>query len=287
MKANAQTPPDRATGQVFFALGLATVGHDEAVPGPVLIALLSDLGLSESAARAAILRLRRQGWLSSERHGRHTHYVPTAAIRTHQQRFQDHFTTPSAPWDGAFHGLIYEIPERQRAFRDRLRRSAHLLGYASLRGGLLIAPTDRSAQLQTLLSASPPEAHLLPARIELAPDDARRLARRLWELDALADDYRALIQTMRGAITVAASHPPAGPQALRAFAVAMQPVYETIARDPLLPRELMPNDWPATTLGAAFTATLEALGPLALAHVDTLRQSRAGEAQPARDRLRG
>jgi phenylacetic acid degradation operon negative regulatory protein len=268
---DAQLWSEGTTRDVFFALGLIAVGRDEAaVPGPVLIAVLSDLGLSESAARAAILRLRRHGWLSSKRHGRHTHYAPTATIRARQQRFQEHFTMASPPWDGAFHGLIYEVPERHRAYRDRLRRCAQLLGYASLRGGLLIAPTDRFVELQSLLSQPPSEAHLLPARIELTPDDARRLASRLWALDALAEDYRARIAVVRDAINDAAGDPPAGPQALRAFAAATQPVYEAISRDPLLPAELLPDDWPGAELGAALQAALQTLGPAAVAHVHTL-----------------
>jgi phenylacetic acid degradation operon negative regulatory protein len=261
-----------ATREVFFALGLAAVGRDQAaVPGPVLIAVLSDLGLSESAARAAILRLRRHGWLSSDRHGRQTYYAPTATIHARQQRFQEHFTTASPPWAGAFHGLIYEVPERQRAYRDRLRRCARLLGYASLRGGLLIAPTDGFLELQSLLSEPPSEAHLLPARIELAPADARRLAHRLWALDALADYYRARVVAVRDAINDAASNPPAGPQALQAFAAATHPIYEAISRDPLLPSELLPDDWPGAELGAALQAAHQTLGPAAVAYVHTLR----------------
>jgi phenylacetic acid degradation operon negative regulatory protein len=262
---------DGATREVFFALGLAAIGRDEAgVPGPVLITVLSDLGLSESAARAAILRLRRQGWLSSQRHGRHTYYAPTATIRARQQRVQEHFTAASPPWDGAFHGLIYEVPERHRAYRDRLRRCARLLGYASLRGGLLIAPTDGFVELQSLLNEPPDEAHLLPARIELAPAHARRLAHRLWALDALAEDYRARVVAVRDAINAAAGDPPAGPQALRAFAAATQPIYQAISQDPLLPSELLPDDWPAPELGAALQAALQTLGPAAVAYVQTL-----------------
>ncbi|PZS12372.1 MAG: hypothetical protein DLM64_05075 [Solirubrobacterales bacterium] len=263
---------DRAAGQVFFALGLAAAGASTGagLPGPVLISLLSELGLSESAARAAILRLRRNGWLSSHRHGRHTHYAPTTAVLIHQQRVREHFTASGELWDGTFHGLLYEVPERDRAFRDRLRRSARLLGYAPLRAGLLIAPTDRSAQLDALLSNPPPEARLLPARIELHPHDARRLATRIWALEELARDYRDQIEAMRGAIAVAAQDRPAGPAALRAFAAATQPVYQAVAQDPLLPRELLPNDWPAPQLGAALAATLEKLGPAASAYVDAL-----------------
>lgn len=267
----AQLWRDGATREVFFALGLAAVGRDEAaVPGPVLIAVLSDLGLSESAARAAILRLRRHGWLSSQRDGQHTEYAPTAPIRARQQRFQDHFTTASSPWDGAFHGLIYEVPERHRGYRDRLRRCARLLGYASLRGGLLIAPTDSFVELQSLLSELPSEAHLLPARIELTPSDARRLAHRLWALDALAEDYRARVMAVQDALNDAAGDPPAGPQALRAFAAATQPIYEAISRDPLLPSELLPDDWPGAALGAALRDALQTLGPPAVAYVHTL-----------------
>ncbi len=271
----AQPRWDHGAGQVFFALGLAAAGTGKSVPGPALIAVLSELGLSESASRTAILRLRRNGWLSSQRHGRHTHYAPTGPIRTHQQRFQDHFISAGRPWDGAFHGLIYEIPERNRAFRDRLRRGARLLGYASLRGGLLIAPTDRSDQLQALLSNPPPAAQLLPARIELVPSDARRLAGRLWRLDELAHEYRARIQAMRDAIAAAAGDHPAGPQALHAFAEAMQPVFEAIARDPLLPRELLPDEWPAPALRKAFKSTLDVLGPAAVAYVETLKRHSA------------
>ncbi len=262
---------DGATREVFFALGLAAIGRDEAaVPGPVLITVLSDLGLSESAARAAILRLRRYGWLSSKRDGRQTYYAPTAAIRARQQRVQELFTTASSPWDGAFHGLIYEVPERHRAYRDRLRRCARLLGYASLRGGLLIAPTDGFVEVQSLLSEPPNEAHLLPARIELAAADARRLAHRLWALDALAEDYRARIVAVRDALNSAAGDPPAGPHALLAFAAATQPIYAAISQDPLLPSELLPDDWPATELGAALRAALHTFGPAAVAYVHTL-----------------
>jgi hypothetical protein len=83
---DAQLWSEGATREVFFALGLAAVGRDEAaVAGPVLIAVLSDLGLSESAARAAILRLRRHGWLSSERHGRRTYYAPATLPGTVHQ----------------------------------------------------------------------------------------------------------------------------------------------------------------------------------------------------------
>lgn len=276
MNLNAQLHWDRAAGKVFFALGLAGAragacgDGGPGLPGPALVAVLSELGLSESAARAAILRLRRNGWLSSRRHGRQTHYAPTTAILAHQEGRREHFTAPSPPWDGRFHAVLYEVPERDRAFRDRLRRTARMLGYGHLRAGLLIAPTDRSSHLHTLMSNPPPGARLLPARIELDSHDARRLATEIWALEELSRDYGAGIEAMHEAIAAAVRDRPTGPEALRAFAAATQPVYQAIARDPLLPRELLPDDWPAPQLGTALAATLKALGRAASAYVDAL-----------------
>ncbi|MGH3302700.1 MAG: hypothetical protein ACRDOK_13650 [Streptosporangiaceae bacterium] len=42
----------------------------EPVAGPVLLRLLADLGVSGPAARSLLLRMRREGWLTSQRVGR-------------------------------------------------------------------------------------------------------------------------------------------------------------------------------------------------------------------------
>ena len=75
---------------------------------------------------------------------------------------------------------------------------------------------------------------------------------------------------VRDAIENAASDPPAGSPALRAFAAVTQPIYEAISQDPLLPSELLPDDWPGSELGAALRAALQTLGPAAVAYVHTL-----------------
>ena len=270
---DAQSRADRSAGVVLFTLGVAAAGSAPDLRGPALIALLGELGLSESAGRAAILRMRRHGLLSSRRDGRHTRYAAAPAILAHQRRIREHFGEDGPEWDGRFHALLYDVPERQRAFRDRLRYTARLLGYGQLRAGLLIAPGDRYLELRRLIPAVPSGARLLPAHLELSAPDARRVARELWNLDALAQEYRAIARDTRRLVARAQQSQSSGAAALRVFAEATQPIYAAIGRDPLLPAELLGDDWPADELLSALNAALVTLGASALAHVEDVRRA--------------
>ena len=246
-------------GLVCFAFGAAAVPFGGQLPrgqlpGRALIQLLADLGLSQSASRSLLLRMRREGWLDSERDGREARYRLAPAINSAQARIEGQLRGQRPPWAGFFSGVLYEIPEHARAFRDRLRRTAQLLGYATLRPGLLIAATDRWAELAALLPAQPPGSQVMNVQIRLDIDDSRAVAARLWGLNALVARYRlVLVQTQ--ALTAQASQYAPGATAFRAFATAMLPIYDATADDPDLPADLLPADWPggqlASTLGQA------------------------------------
>ncbi|MGH9065938.1 MAG: PaaX family transcriptional regulator C-terminal domain-containing protein, partial [Acidimicrobiales bacterium] len=174
------------------------------------------------------------------------------------------------PWDGTYAGLLYEVPEAHRAFRDRLRRAAQLAGYGILRPGLLIAPTDRSAELAGVWDNPPPGAHVLRASLGLSTGDASRVAAEVWGLDALAGRYRSAVATARAAVDQAAREPHAGRQALVTLAGILQPVYDVAADDPDLPRELLPPGWPGDQIGLAVGSALRTLGPAVAAYVEGL-----------------
>jgi len=264
----------RAFGNVFFALGLAGVPPAEALAGPVLIRLLGDLGVSESAARSAILRMQRVGLLITVRAGRTAAYGLSPSVIVGHERHRDQFVGDGPAWDGGFHALLVTVPERHRAFRDELRRMATIAGYRSLRAGLLIAPSDRSAELATTLARIPPQASIVAARLQLAPDDTRRVATELWALDELGERYRALVLTARGASRAARRHLPSGAAAVQALAAATLPIYEAIADDPGLPSDLLPPAWPGAALSAALGEALRTFGPPIAQYVKSLRDQR-------------
>ncbi len=262
----------RSFSTVFFILGMAGVPPADALAGPVLLRLLGDLGISEPAARSTILRMRRADLLTAVRTGRTAAYAPSQSVIAGHQRRRNQFVGEGPPWDGGFHALLVTVPERDRGFRDELRRMATLAGYRTLRAGLLIAPSDRSAELANTLARIPAQASIVAARLQLAPEDSRRVAGELWELDELAERYRALALAARAASRAARGRPPSGAAAVRALAAATQPIYEAIAADPGLPADLLPPAWPGPELSVALGEALRTFGPAVTDHLARIRE---------------
>jgi phenylacetic acid degradation operon negative regulatory protein len=236
-------------GLVFFAFGVAGVRPGDEIAGPLLIRLLADLGLSEGAARALLLRMRREGLLQSTPAGRQARYRLTPVVQATQARLQRQLRGHRPVWNGTFNGVLYEVPERHRDFRDRLRRTAQLLGYAPLRSGLLVATTDRWEELGSLLPPVPTGGQLLRVGVTLSAEDSVRVANELWDLDDLAARFRSVLDDSRKRIDYAEAHPPTPEEAMTSFAAAVLPVYEVGGDDPDLPSELLPADWPGDQVG--------------------------------------
>jgi len=246
--------PGARTSVVLFALGVARVDPGEGLPASVLVDLLEALGLSPAAARAAILRARRKGWLISRRQGRRVAYTLSPAMAAAEERRRA--WVPGSRWDHTFHVVLHEIPERHRSVRDALRRSALLAGYGVLHSGLLVAPTDRRDELGLDVSGLPEGCRVLFGELRLAERDARDVASRAWDLEALAGRYRRLARALRAAATSAARRPPSGRRALVRFAAVARPFYDAIRDDPGLPDELLPAGWPGPELSAGFAEVM-------------------------------
>ncbi len=255
---------------VCFAFGAARVGPGGPLAGPVLMQLLADLELSDSAARSLLLRMRRQGWLSSERVGRQARYTLAPILDRTQERLQRQLSGERPAWSGSFSGVLYTVPERHRAFRDRLRYSAQLLGYVTLRPGLVVATSDRCQELISLLPTPPPGSRILPLRLTLSDQDSRQAAAELWGLDALAARYRTVLADARARTRRAQRHPPDGRAAFTAFAAATLPVFEAGAADPDLPAALLPTAWPGQRFGAVLGRAFAVFGPLVADYLATL-----------------
>jgi phenylacetic acid degradation operon negative regulatory protein len=257
-----------------------------ALPGPALVGLLGDLGLAAPAARRALARMREQGQLVTTPRGRQVDHHLAGAFRASVERLRDDRGEPP-PWDGSFHTLMHHVPESSRPYRDRLRRTAVLVGYAPWQPGVLISPVDRSAALAEVLAEAPSGASVVLGRLAIdggvtdggsAPAahdhrDAGRpgtavaaaMARRAWDLDALAADLRAHLPALHAALEAPTVGP--GPDALRRIVHLTNAVFVDLLRDPGLPHELRPPDWPGDELRALIGRIAAADGPAAVAHI--------------------
>jgi phenylacetic acid degradation operon negative regulatory protein len=233
---------------VPFLFGVARALDRTELPGPVLVRLLGDLGLTAPAARALIARMQRDGQLAGRRAGRTVEYRLVGEFAQAFERIRTAAAGP--PWTGQFHALLYQVPERHRAFRDQLRRAAVFAGYGLLQQGVLISPVDRRGQLADVLAAAPDGAQLLFGEVRLSTVDAARAAHQAWDLAALAQTYRRHTRALRAEIDRHGTPGPDGRTLRRLADLLGEPLVDTL-RATALPPELTPADWPLPQLRAA------------------------------------
>jgi phenylacetic acid degradation operon negative regulatory protein len=240
--------------------------HTESLPSAALVALLAEFGVSDSAARAALSRLTRNGLLVTSKVGRRTFVrlsERAAEILDEGARHIFSFGRETQPWDGMWSLVAFSIPEQNRAARDALRKQLRWLGFAPLYDGLWVAPRDQASEVVGQLSelgistATAFRAATVPG---IGPDG---FPQRAWDLDDLHGRYQRFI---------------AGAEELRERALAgrISPVEALVARtrvmdewrafpglDPDLPGELLPDAWPRAAARGLFIGTYDLLGPLA------------------------
>jgi phenylacetic acid degradation operon negative regulatory protein len=254
----------RSLRLVPFLFGVAGRGD---LPGPVLVRLLGDLGLTGSAARGLIARMQGAGQLAGERRGRTVHYRLAGDFARAFERVRD--GAPTHTWPGYFHALLYQVAEADRAFRDKLRRAAQLAGYGHLQQGVLIASTDRRGMLASALAEAPPSAQVYFARLHLDTGAAARAAAHAWDLRGLRATYQSHIRRLTAAGGAATAPHPGGP-ALRRYSDLLTTALVDTLRAPALPPELLPDDWPLPALRAAIGAVGRRYGPPSAAYIGEL-----------------
>lgn len=248
------------TQDVGFVFGALAATH---LPGPVLVRLLGQLHLTESAARNTLAKMVRQRVLVSEPVGRRCVYSLPPAVLEKYRQVQG--VAEPQPWSGRYFTVIHGVPESARWYRDRLQYTAAYFGFGALRPGVLIGTRDRAAALLEHLGGVPEgavvhHAQLVPAFLA----EARRMAADAWDLDALATRYAHVIERIE---TAERTHPrlPDGHEArwdvFRAWNRLYREVTDLQIADPHVPGALLPRSWPRADHGARLRALNMRWGP--------------------------
>jgi phenylacetic acid degradation operon negative regulatory protein len=217
------------------------------------VAALETLGVTERNARQALARSRDQGLILPERRGRTVRWRLTDAaaelLTAGAERIYG-FGTRGTSWDGHWLVVMCSIPERQRAKRHKLRTQLTFEGFGFVAASVAVCPyRDRQPAADAILRGLglDGEALTLVARTgELTPDS--RMVASAWQLDSLADAYVDFIAEFE---PVAPRSPE---EAFRATVELVDAWRHFPFRDPDLPAELLPADWPGRTARELFTA---------------------------------
>ena len=239
---------------------IVTVYGDVVVPrGEVLwigslIAICARIGISENLVRTAVSRLVAGGRLEGDRIGRRSFYRLAPAARAEfaqAARLLYARPQPSGDW------LVMLAPDLSEDLARRHRM-------ARMGGDLWICPArDDLPDTDGLILRASPVAGL-DRLVQLAG---------FWDLAALADGYRRVLDRF----APLADGPALSPEdALIARLLLVHLYRGVLLRDPGLPVQALPPDWPGTDAQALFRHLYAALTPLAQAHVADVMEGADG-----------
>jgi phenylacetic acid degradation operon negative regulatory protein len=230
-----------ARSLLLTILGEFVLPRGEAVWQETLVDALVSVGYTQQAARQALARSVRDGWLSTERFGRRSRVSLSSRtaelLATGASRIYS-FGEPRN-WDGRWLVLILRVPEERREVRHQLRTRLAWAGLGSMGGGVWLTPhVAREAELRAaVLEATAAEATSFVASLGMfgSPPEVAAAA---WDLDGVREHYEAFIEDFSG-IT------PASPEAFFRMQTLLVHAWRKFPfLDPDLPAELLPTHWP-------------------------------------------
>ena len=232
-----------ARSLLLTILGEYVLPRGEAVWQETLVGALVSVGYTQQAARQALARSVRDGWLETSRHGRRARVSlerrdggaaagpgPSGSTRSGRR----------GSWDGRWLVLVLRVPEERREVRHQLRTRLAWAGLGSMGGGVWLTPhVEREAELREAIR----EAPAAEATSFVASLGALGRRSRTWPRPP-GISTRCARRTRRSSRISRRS----GPRRREAF-FRMQTLLVHAWRkfpflDPDLPAELLPDGWP-------------------------------------------
>lgn len=256
----AGTTVGKATLEIPTRVLVLGMAHDD---GTILASevypVAEACGQTADQVRSCLRRLTTEGLFERDGNGRDAVYRATgsgsAALGAYLERTRLAYVQDAAGrgWDRHWHLVGFAIPENQRAGRDALRDRLLLFGGAAIQGGLYVSPHPWHKDVRATAEQLGVTDYVTLAStddLEVAGErDPRELARRLWPLDDLAQQYQKLVDhfdwVVPGLTEMKDRKERLPDSAFLPMALAMAVAFaDCFNRDPLLPPELLPRPWP-------------------------------------------
>ncbi|MFF0473750.1 PaaX family transcriptional regulator C-terminal domain-containing protein [Streptomyces sp. NPDC004284] len=242
--------PPRPQSLMLTFFGIHVLGTGTALSSASVIDAFARVDVGEDAVRSTLTRMVARGLLARHRRGRRMYFslTPRAAeVLTDGQERIHRTGAVNRDWDGTWTLVGFSLPESWRRERHDLRSRLVWAGFGPLQSGLWAAPGR--------VDVAPLAAELgLGDRIRAfhgeaaAPTEAGPLLRAAFDIDAIAEGYRAFLARWDTAAP-AEAHDDLG-----RLLLLHTDWLDLVRRDPHLPAEHLPADWPAESAETLFRA---------------------------------
>lgn len=238
----------RPQSVVFTLLAEQLLGRELALFSGSFIEVLGRLGVTEHATRSTLARMTSRGLLEGHRRGRKMYFAMTprcaAILEDGRRRIWDIGAVNAAAAED-WTLLTFSLPEAWRNKRYELRTKLTWAGFGPMQNGAWLAPATVDAR--PIIEELALERHVRAFRIRpVAPTDPVAIVRETFDLDALAERYRAFVTAWRKPAARAARDP-------LVLTLRLSTQWLRIIRyDPRVPLRYLPADWPAIEAQALY-----------------------------------
>lgn len=222
-----------------LALSALLGSHPPELPARALVALAELFGIAGGTMRTALSRMVAAGELAAT----DRRYRLTGRLLDRQRAQDTGRQRPGSRWNGRWHTVVAAADQRLLADRRRFRATMANHRFGELRPDIWMRPAN--------LPAPSPAADWIVTTGSLAGIDPIGLRDRLWDVAAMRRRGNALLATVD---RVRGETDWSDPEAIPAVFVTSAAVVRYLRDEPLLPGMLVPIDWPADALRAAYDA---------------------------------
>ncbi|MFL5860029.1 MAG: PaaX family transcriptional regulator C-terminal domain-containing protein [Solirubrobacteraceae bacterium] len=230
-----------ARSLLLTVLGEYVLPRPQGVWQETLVGALISLGYSHQAARQALARSTRDGWLVAERRGRRARMTLSGRTAELLRAGAERIYSFGRPWqwDGRWLIVVLRVPEESRAVRHQLRSRLAWTGLGSLGGGVWLTPhVEREQELAAAINDEPAaDARSFVAELGRMGDPLQLVAD-AWALDVVRAQYEVFVEDF-GRVRATSAKACFRQQTLLVHAWRRFPFL-----DPDLPAPLLPSGWP-------------------------------------------
>jgi phenylacetic acid degradation operon negative regulatory protein len=206
-----------------------------------LLDMMAGFGVEPGVVRTAVSRLVTDGWFERTRIGRHSYYCLADKVAAEFAAATARiYRVGESAWDGEIEISIIAIAEtaQRSVMRDAMLRR----GYGQAAVNVMLRPRT-SADGE---AATAPDTIRLSARL-VDGAEARRLAAVCWQLDEVDLAYLEFLKSFEPvAAELGDGLRLTDAQAFQLRTLLVHDWRRIVLRDPLLPRAMLPGDWPGT-----------------------------------------
>lgn len=217
-----------------------------------LIQLLELFGFNDRAVRTSVFRLVKNDWLCSDKIGRTSFYRITDSSRsTYLQAEQRIYNDQMKEWDHYWDLILMSSLDTEN--KALLKKELEWLGFANISTNLMAYPGYNRIELQRLLVDLNMSEQVVVFKAETlqlfnnSVDTIGRMLRTNWPIDELRQRYLQFLDIFReiGVLLMQENEQLEPVQAFQIRTLLIHYYRRILLKDPALPLELLPTDWPA------------------------------------------